>query len=439
MDGRIRLTWVAVLLAVGLAGCAKPRTASQPWGTKLEPMAGPVEVDEPARVETSDRASVRKPSSDEPASPTPTLTEEIQQYVGRFPSDDQERKASPRPEPPAQPTETQRSVAEPSRPEQTNVTDPPTGKPALVRMPTKQTTPQAPATPPVPQKQTASAKTPAAVEVAIPPDKAVEPPKVELVAVRPAVATEASRPATGGTPNQPVEPIARPAGDSVAAMIERLESSVAAHPEQLDDVYKLALLHLAMEGDDKASGVAKKADPIRGDLIAAVVDVVRTTRQAIREPGTSASSALEAAEHLRTLLAQRSSVTISRVAFVTSVQSFGVYQEVPARFPAGQGVHVFLYSEVANFRSQPTGDGRLKTLLSEAVEIYDADGNVIWRESHPDIQDVVLTPRRDFFIPLEIKLPADTPAGKYTLKVKIEDKVGLTTDQRRLTFVIGNP
>ena len=75
----------------------------------------------------------------------------------------------------------------------------------------------------------------------------------------------------------------------------------------------------------------------------------------------------------------------------------------------------------------------------ETVEIYDADGNIIWQQNHPNIQDVVITPRRDFFIPLEIKLPPDTLEGQYTLKVRIEDKVGLTTDQRRMAFTIGNP
>lgn len=417
MDGRIRIMLMAVLPAVGTVGCMQPWTAGRPWGTRLEPMASPVEVDEPAMVDTSDRPIVETPSSDEPATPS-TLAEEIQEYVGRFPSDDIERKASPPPAAPVEPTETPRPV------------DKPAHEPALVRVEHQPAIPQNPVTPEV---------TTPADDKTTPPEELIVQPKVELLAVRPAVTAEASRPADGTKPNQPVEPIPQPAGDSLTATIERLESSVEAHPEQLDDLYKLVLLHLSMEGDDKASQAAKKADPIRGDLVAAIVDVVRTTRQAIREPGVSASSALEAAEHLRTLLAQRSSVTISKVALVTSVQSFGVYQEVPPRFPAGKSVHVFLYTEVANFRSEPTGDGRLKTMLSENVEIFDADGNVIWQQSHPEIQDVVLTPRRDFFIPLEIKLPPDTPEGHYTLKIKIEDKVGLTTDQRRMALTIGNP
>ena len=44
---------------------------------------------------------------------------------------------------------------------------------------------------------------------------------------------------------------------------------------------------------------------------------------------------------------------------------------------------------------------------------------------------------RDFFAPLEMKLPATLPPGEYVLKAGVEDKLGATTDQQRLTFTIG--
>jgi hypothetical protein len=48
----------------------------------------------------------------------------------------------------------------------------------------------------------------------------------------------------------------------------------------------------------------------------------------------------------------------------------------------------------------------------------------------------VLSPRRDFFIPIEVRLNATTPPGEYVLKAGIEDKLGATTDQQRMTFTI---
>ncbi|MEP0844863.1 MAG: hypothetical protein HRF43_19350, partial [Phycisphaerae bacterium] len=139
------------------------------------------------------------------------------------------------------------------------------------------------------------------------------------------------------------------------------------------------------------------------------------------------------------LLAEQAPVWIPKIALVTRVNSFGDYEPVtPPRFPADAGVHVFLYTEVANFRSAPTPDGRLRTLLSARVEIYDPAGKVIWETSAPRIEDRVFTPRRDFFVPIEVRLPADTPPGEYVLKVTIEDQLGATADQQRMTLTIGN-
>jgi hypothetical protein len=119
------------------------------------------------------------------------------------------------------------------------------------------------------------------------------------------------------------------------------------------------------------------------------------------------------------------------------VNSFGSYDEVdPAEFPAGQNIHVFCYTEVDNFRYEPTGNGKLHSLMSQEIQIYNSRGKIIWEKKAPKIEETVRTPRRDFFIPFEIYIPAGPPPGEYVLKVTIEDKIGMTTDQQRLTFTV---
>ena len=136
-------------------------------------------------------------------------------------------------------------------------------------------------------------------------------------------------------------------------------------------------------------------------------------------------------------MAQQSPVIIPRVALVTRVNSFGDYDAVqPPRFTAGQPIHVFVYTEVANFRCEPTADNRLHTVLAERVEIFDGAGKVIWQRAQANIEDRVLRPRHDFFMTLELELPADLAAGDYVLKVTVDDKLGATTDQQRLTFTV---
>jgi len=98
-----------------------------------------------------------------------------------------------------------------------------------------------------------------------------------------------------------------------------------------------------------------------------------------------------------------------------------------------------VYTEVTNFRCEPTPDGRLRTLMSETVEVFDAAGKCLWQRSQPQLEDHSRSPRRDFFIGFPIHLPADLPVGEYVLKVTLEDRIGGTADQQRLSFTIARP
>jgi len=412
------------------------------------------------------RARQAEPAPVPPASPATADTAQepadqagvdphVQDFVARFPADDRDRQGRPAPSRSSTPDSAQTS--------QTPSSESPTAAPSVAA---GQPTPAAPT--PAPEQKPLAAPAPAANRPVVqamrpvePPQPQAEPPaspqplknpppvaspesrqpRVELIDVRPApaTATPASPVEQASPANQPVlGPTAgRPA--DLTAVVAELEESVKAHPEHLDDQFRLRLLYLATGQDEKAVGPVVAADPVQANLTTALFQVISTAKTAIRQPTSSPAPALAAVDELRRLLGQQTPVIIPKIALVTRVNSFGDYEAVqPPRFPAGQGVHVYLYTEVANFRSEPTSDGRLRTLLAEKVEIFDAAGKVIWQQTADTIEDKVLTPRRDFFIPLEIRLPPETPPGEYTLKVTIEDKLGATTDQQRMTLMIGD-
>ncbi len=265
-------------------------------------------------------------------------------------------------------------------------------------------------------------------------------PRVELIDVRPVgrPTLPGEHPQLLASANHPAAEFApAPAPTSLVGLISQLEQAHKLHPKHQDDQLKLRMIYLATGQDDKATGPFEGVDPVQAELLSALCRVMASTRQAVQEPASTTSSALIAVDELRRLLGQQSMVIIPKMALVTQVNSFGDYNAVmPRRFTAGWPVNVFLYTEVSNFRSEPTIDGKLRTLLSERVEIFDATGKVIWQRSEPNIEDRALTPRRDFFIPFPITLPANTPPGEYVLKATIEDKIGATTDQQRMTFTI---
>lgn len=265
------------------------------------------------------------------------------------------------------------------------------------------------------------------------PPLAIELTDVRAAPMRP-VTIESAQPEAA--PNTAVAP---PPTDPISNLVRDLEQAVKDHPQQIDDQIKLRLWYLFSGADDKACAPLIGTDPLQGELLTAAFRALSKTRQLCLTPQASSAETLAAVDELRRVLGQQTPVSIPNLALVTRVRSFGDYDAVqPPAFSAGAGVHVYLYTEIDNFRYEPTGDGKLRSTMSEEVQIWDAQGKMIWQQKAPEITETVLRPRRDFFIPFEIRLPADTPAGAYVLKVTIEDKIGATTDQKRLTFTIGD-
>ena len=260
-------------------------------------------------------------------------------------------------------------------------------------------------------------------------------PRVEILDIRPA--GQGGSDSAGPSANQPATATRPAAVDSLTALITELEEAVKANPHQIEDQFRLRLLYAATGQEEKATGPLPGVDPVQGEMVAALVRAVIEGRRSMEDPTGAGPLAVATLDEARRMLSQQLPVLVPKMALVTRVNSFGDYEAVnPPEFPAGQPVHVFLYTEVANFRSEPIEGGRLRTVLAEKVEIFDAQGKVIFSRSEPTIEDRTHSPRRDFFMTMEIQLPPDTPPGEYVLKVTIEDKLSATTDQGRMTFRI---
>lgn len=388
-------------------------------------------------------------------SASPGVDQRVQSFVAQFPPDDRDHQVRPTPSqspnPATQPAGQPLTAKPPAAPDTIATTTLATkATPAPITRATGANRPVVQAMRPAELLASSSPTTqPARMDIQASPQPMTnkmllplpEPgrPKVEIIDVRPAAGAttmpSAAEPLSSA--NQPVQHVATTRPADLGAVLAGLEETVKAHPEQLDDQFKLRLLYLATDQDEKAAGPISAGDPPQARLATTLFEVLSATKAAIRQPASAPAPALLAADELRRLLGQQSPVVIPKIALVRGVNSFGDYEAVnPPKFPAGQGVAVFLYTEVANFRSEPIADGRLRTLLAEKVEIFNSAGKVIWQQAADSIEDKVFSPRRDFFIPLEVRLPAETPPGEYVLKVTIEDKLGATTDQRRLTFTI---
>ncbi|HOW17807.1 MAG TPA: hypothetical protein PLC79_02125, partial [Phycisphaerae bacterium] len=75
---------------------------------------------------------------------------------------------------------------------------------------------------------------------------------------------------------------------------------------------------------------------------------------------------------------------------------------------------------------------RYRTLLGKTVEVFDAKGQSVFKQTHDRIPDTCRRVRNDFFLALELDLPETLAPGTYTLKATIEDKLSATADQAQI-------
>ncbi len=448
-------TLIGIVAATLVAGCSGPNGR---WGLVRKP-AGTEEAQvQPASESPAAQPSTTQPAASPPAATQPeaatrpadnlaqdelgTLNDQVASYLQRIqssPAGEHAETAEPAPLPASRPAQATRIIAPEPRSEV--VASP---SPASIRaVPSPAAEPPLPARSRLPESAAptmAVLPTPAS-RPALAVNVAAQPLGIEILEVRAAQANVPT-PAVGsaaqpeGAPNHPVA-AAVPTGASLDGLIASLRDRMSGQPPQVQDEFRLRLLYLAAGKTQEATTPGEHMDPVQAELIGATFKAFSAARQALLEPDKGGGSALAYVSELQRLLGQQLGVTIPRMALVTRVTSFGDYEAIaPLRFKAGQELHAYVYTEVANFRSEPADDGRIRTLLSEKVEVFDAAGTCVFERVEPNIEDRVRSPRRDFFIPFPVQLPARLAPGEYVLKVTIEDRIGATTDQQRLSFAI---
>ncbi|MFQ6049047.1 MAG: hypothetical protein ACE5K7_06755, partial [Phycisphaerae bacterium] len=225
------------------------------------------------------------------------------------------------------------------------------------------------------------------------------------------------------------------------AMIQRLENQLAAQPNQPDAQLTLRLLYLLTGREQQALAAIDGTDAELQELLQAVINMLA----AIRPTGghglaANADRALAAVDRLRQLLQAEAALRVTHLVLCRRVESFGVYEPIePLRFTAGKDHPVIVYCEVSNFQTQPTEDGRYKTLLAQRLSIYSADGKLIYQKKDEQIADLSRNRRQDFFLARILHLPESLQPGRYVLKAAVTDLLASKEAEARLEFVVEPP
>lgn len=241
----------------------------------------------------------------------------------------------------------------------------------------------------------------------------------------------ANRPLTTNTPE--------PMPGALDTMIGALERRITATPNDVEARWRLALLDLALGRESRVSDVSSEMSEESALMLRRAVDVMDSTRQVLEDPVEGVADAMTAVEALRAVLRKRAELTIPTIALCSRVQAFGVYQELPDDiFRAYTPNQVIVYFEIKHFTSERTTEGRFRTLISDHFEVLTLDGETLWQQDEPSIEDISRTRREDFFVAKRVVLPPRLREGRYVFKVTVEDLLAGKRTQAIHEFSVGS-
>ena len=239
------------------------------------------------------------------------------------------------------------------------------------------------------------------------------------------------------TPNTPVATGAQGTywQEELARLTALIEAEVGAKQPGMSDQERLAyvkhhvwlrMLHLMAEQPHLAQQAIPGIDPSEQEFWTELFWAVSNYFDAHNIPNSADRAALTVAQidSARRKLQDRAPLELRNASFCYKINSFGNYDRYERdEFRPGQPV--LLYTEVRNFRSEPTNAGAYTTRLRSRIEIRSGgpDGEVVDENTFPATEDLCRSVRNDYFHSYKIDLPQHLSPGPHTLVLIVEDEL----------------
>lgn len=157
----------------------------------------------------------------------------------------------------------------------------------------------------------------------------------------------------------------------------------------------------------------------------------------IPNPSDRATHAVSQLTEATSRLRERANLELRNLAFCKRIDGFGIYERFERdEFRPGQPVLV--YAEMRNFLSEPTSDGRYKTILKSTIEIHRAgsQGGLVTRQDFTPTEDLCRNRRHDYFHSYMINIPDRVTVGPHVLKLIVEDQLNRKVASYSINFTV---
>jgi hypothetical protein len=151
-------------------------------------------------------------------------------------------------------------------------------------------------------------------------------------------------------------------------------------------------------------------------------------------PSRLAAEAHRPLDEAAARLAESCPLVLNSLAFVTEVQSYGVFKPFE-KYEFAPGQKLLLYAEVNNFKSTETEKGFV-TSLKSSYQIFEPGGRRVAEHEFNVNEETCRNRRRDFFIGYEFCLPKRIYSGKHVLKLTVEDVASGKVGESSIEFTV---
>lgn len=159
-----------------------------------------------------------------------------------------------------------------------------------------------------------------------------------------------------------------------------------------------------------------------------------TDRLPSREQGAGVAEAQRHLLDAAMRLGELGEIRVRNLAFVTEVQSWGVYTPFEEyEFVPGQ--KTLLYAEVENLKAVASPKG-YHTAWRASYEIFDESGRRIAEHEFSANEEYCRGRRRDFFIGCEFSIPQSIQPGPHTLRLTVADANSQRIGQGSIEFTV---
>jgi hypothetical protein len=221
------------------------------------------------------------------------------------------------------------------------------------------------------------------------------------------------------------------------AAIAALEGEIATNPSAVPAIEpRLRLLYLVAGRRDDAIRPRSSASAGEQEFWTSEAFGLSVLLATDEQPDPKRRAAI-AAPHFQKAadrLGAIAGLTVKNLHFCTEVKGFGAFAAFPQdQFHSGQ--EVLLYCEIDNFQSELQDKG-YHTALKGRYEISDESGRAVVEKELGLKDEHCANRRRDFFVPYFVTIPKHVPAGKYRLKVILEDVHSGQTGEATIAFEV---